>query len=300
LAGFKKALCMTGKVLILGGTGLLGQAVVREAVARKFTVLAAARHDAAVELSIADDDQLSRALALHDPDIVFNCAALADIDACEDDIESAWRINARPLALLSDWSNSRSRGLIHVSTDHYFTNGGPSGHDENAQVELVNEYARTKFAAEAFALTSPRALVLRTNIVGIRGWKKPTFAEWAIDIALNDKAATLFEDAYVSSIDVRAFAKSAFDLVSNRATGLLNLASTDIFSKASFVRELAAQIGCRLSLARSGSVSQQAVRRANCLGLDVSRAEARLGYALPSMKAVVGSVVAQYHESQVR
>ncbi|EKS36386.1 SDR family oxidoreductase [Afipia broomeae] len=288
---------MEKKVLVLGSTGLLGQAVTTEVRSRGYTLLAAARRGAPIGVDISDAAALAATLAAYSPDIVVNCAALADVDACEKDPGGAWLINARPLAFLAAWSRATGRKLIHVSTDHYFISGGPKSHSEVDPVDLVNEYARTKFAGEALALTAQNALVLRTNIVGIRGWTQPTFAEWAIDVVMNNRPATLFTDVYGSSIDVPAFSRALFDLEARQATGLMNLAAGEISSKDTFVRELARQLGCQLSAVRSEASVMRPVPRANCLGLDVSRAESMLGYSLPSLQQVISSLISQFRES---
>jgi dTDP-4-dehydrorhamnose reductase len=284
------------KILVLGATGLLGQAVGAEASSRGFNVLRAARHGVPLALDIEDPSALKEALGGYAPDVVVNCAAITDIDLCENDPGMAYRINARPLSVLSDWSKASGGKLVHVSTDHYFATGGALPHDESAPVTFVNEYARSKFAGESFAMADANSLVLRTNIVGIRGWERLTFAEWAIDVVINDKPATFFTDVYGSSIDVRAFSVAMFDLVAANARGLLNLAAGEIFSKDAFMRELARQLARHLAAALSGPSSELAVKRANCLGLDVRRAEAILGRKLPSLQQVVASVVRQYRE----
>ena len=89
----------------------------------------------------------------------------------------------------------------------FFPAQNGTAHSETDQVTLVNEYARTKFAGEAMALTSPHALVLRTSIVGIRGGQPLSAAEWAIQAVSNDEEMTLFHDAWTSSIDTPSFAE---------------------------------------------------------------------------------------------
>lgn len=284
------------KTLLLGSTGLLGPPVAREARRRNHVLLDAARREASITLDITDNQALRSLLDEEAPDLVINCAALVDVELCESDPARAWHVNARPLAFLAEWSRRTGGRLLHVSTDHYFTEGSAGAHAETAQVSLVNEYARTKFAAEAFALTAPNALVLRTSIVGIRGWEKPTLAEWAIGVAENDSPATLFSDAYSSSLDVAAFARAALDLMEAGVSGLYNLAAREVYTKEQFVREIARQLGLNLTAATIGSVHQLSAPRAHCLGLDVRRAEAVLGYKLPTLTEVVSSVLQQYKE----
>lgn len=286
------------KLLVLGGTGLVGQAITADAKSRSYDVVTAARTGADIHLDVSIDRSLEDVVSSVAPDIIINCAALASIDACEEDPRLAYRVNAQPLAVLAGWSRSENRPFVQVSTDHFFIEGGSRKHSEQEPVTLVNEYARTKHAGEDFALTAPLALVLRTNIVGIRGWKAPTFAEWAISCIEQGEPMTLFEDTFVSSIDVRAFARAALDLVEHGASGLLNLASREVFTKGEFIRALAQSLGKPLIEPKSGSVKDLQPPRASSLGLDVTAAEQRLGYRLPDMQTVAASVVGQYRDRQ--
>lgn len=285
------------KTLLLGSTGMLGQAAAAEARRRGLALRTAARRNAEIALDIADEKALSQVLENERPALIFNCAALTDLDACEHDPLAAWKVNARPLAFLAGWARRNGAKLVHVSTDQFFTEGAGAIHDEKAPVSLVNEYARSKFAGEAFALTDANALVLRTSIVGIRGWERPTLAEWAIGVALNDEPATLFRDAWSSSIDVAGFARAAFDMAAAGACGLYNLAASEVYTKEEFTREIARQLGRKLTRAVSGSVQGLSTARAHCLGLDSGRAEALLGRKMPKLTEVVASVLHQYNET---
>lgn len=203
-------------------------------------------------------------------------------------------MNARPAAILAEWSQKTHRPILHISTDHFFAGTDRRAHSETDQVTLLNEYARTKFAGEAMALTSPHALALRTSIVGIRGRQPLTTAEWAIQAVRNDEKVTLFSDAWTSSIDTSSFAIAALDLFFEfNVRGLLNLAASEVYSKEDLVREIASALGCPLSRATSGSVHDVLPGRASSLGLDVSRAQKILPYDLPGLTQVVGNIIKQ-------
>lgn len=285
-----------GKVLVLGATGLAGQAMVHAAKNRGYLVAEAARHRSQLTCDITDEISLWRILADEEPDLVVNCAAIVDIEACELNPWLGWRTNARPLSFLASWSKATGKQLLQISTDHYFPNDSVRPHDENASITFVNEYARQKYAGEAFALTAPKSLVLRTSIVGLRKWETPTFAEWAIDIVEHDRPAILFSDAYTSSIDATSFADATFNLLERDATGVLNVAASEVYSKEAFILEIASQLGRSMTNAQKGSISSLSVKRANYLGLDVSRAEALLGYHLPRLHDVVGALVRQHRK----
>jgi dTDP-4-dehydrorhamnose reductase len=276
------------KMLITGSNGMLGEALTSECASRGHDVIGLDLSDADVLVDLTDDAALSAAFNEVRPDVVINCAAIVDVALCDSDPLSAWKLNARAVGVLAEQCRRYNAQLVQVSTDHYFSGDGPELHDEKAPVSFLNEYARTKFAGEGFALSGERSLVLRTNIIGFRGHGKPTFAEWAFDAVENDRTMTLFEDSFVSCIDTASFSEALLDLTEKNAHGLFNVANHEVFSKQALIEEIAQVCGKLLTRASVGSVKQLGVRRADSCGLDVSRAEEVLGYRLPSLgKAVM-------------
>jgi dTDP-4-dehydrorhamnose reductase len=138
----------------------------------------------------------------------------------------------------------------------------------------------------------PSALILRTNIVGLRGWAgQPTFAEWALERLRAGAPFAAFNDMWTSSIDVDSFGAALFDLVDRGAQGVLNVASRQSASKLEFIRSLARAAGLDASPAQPASLAASCgTPRANALGLDVRRAEALLGRALPDLDAVTHAI----------
>jgi dTDP-4-dehydrorhamnose reductase len=285
------------RLLVTGSTGLLGQAMVAAARGRGHAVTGIARSGADRTVDLTDDAAISAVIADIAPDVVINTAAVVSLDACEQDADLAWRVNARAVQVLGERAAAAGAKLVQISTDHYFTGNGNGKHDEAAPVTILNEYARTKFAAERLALSWPDALVLRTGLVGFRGWPgRPTFIEWVIETLQAGAPMSLFEDAYTSSIDARRFATATLDLVDRGAAGILNLASREVFSKKDLIEALAHELDLSLAATSTGSVRSLATPRAESLGLDVSAAEDILGDRLPGLADVIDSLAAEYAE----
>lgn len=289
---------MSTSLVILGATGMLGQALCREGRKREVRVTGIARSGSDQNVDASDASALHAALDAASPNVIVNAAAQTDLAACEQDPGQAYVVNARLPALLADYCTARRIKLVQVSTDHYFTGDGDRLHDENAPVTLLNEYARTKYAGEAFAALCPDSLILRTNLVGFRGWTgKPTFVEWAIAALREQKPVTLFTDFHTSSIDVDHFASALFSLLERDACGLMNVAARTPASKQEFVLKLARRFGIDSGYCHSGSVRQIAgPRRAESLALDVRRAESVLGTSLPDTDAVIDALAHTYEE----
>ncbi len=284
------------RLLVLGDTGLAGTAVVQAARARGLEVAGASRRGE-IRLDLRDAEGIAAVVAEVRPSHIVNAAALVSVPDCEADPGLAWSINARPAALLAQAARGIGARVTHISTDHYFTGDGARAHDEDAPVTLVNEYARSKYAAEALALTHADTVVARTNLIGLASATGGSFGEWAMRVIAGDEAATLFEDQFVSILDVWSLAEGLLDLAQGEARGVVNLASSQVFSKAELVEAIAAAMGRTLTRARRGSVQASAVPRPDSLGLDVRRAEAILGRRLPTLAQVAQAVAARAAEA---
>ena len=286
------------KICILGSTGLLGQALVKEAKKRNFDVIGIARKNADINFDITDDEKLISFISNNKFDCVVNTCAYVSHDVCEKEPLKAYALNSRPSAILAMLAKNLSFKYVFISTDGYFSGDGRKKHDENSCLVFLNEYARTKYAGEAYTLTNSNALVVRTNIVGFRGEaERPTFVEWVIDNLKNEKEITLFDDYYTSSISVAQFASALFDILKLNPSGLINIASSEVSSKQEFISGLANEFGFSLKNTKIGSVKNiSGSARADSLGLDVSKAENILGYALPGLNDVIKQLKLEYKD----
>lgn len=288
-----------GKLLLVGATGMLGQALGREAGRRGYGVTSLARSGADITLDITDAAALESAIAAKKPDLIINSAALVDLALCEADPEGANSVNAEAVGVMARQAAAVGAGFVQISSDHFFTGDGDRLHDEEAEVTLVNAYARSKHAGEGAALGNPDALVLRTNVTGFRGRVgQPTFIEWAFAALGAKESITAFSDYYTSTIDAATFAGIMFDLIAAGASGLLNVASRQASSKEAFIRALAGRMGIAEPQISPGSVQGLQPPRAESLGLDVSRAETIVACEFPTLDEVVDSLVSEHERRQ--
>lgn len=284
------------KVLVIGSTGMLGQALTREMKRRGMDVTGIARIGADISCDIVDNQALSNIILSVKPQIIINSAAMVSLAKCEEKPDHAYLINARSASIIAEIALKNGIYFIQISTDHYYTGDCNIKHAEEHPIRLINEYARTKYAAERFALTNPNALVVRTNIVGFRNKiETPTFVEWAIQNIENNSPMTLFDDYFTSSVHVTQFTSALLQIIEKNHTGVLNLASRDVFSKKTFICALAKKMGYPLTNVKICSIFDAGdSSRAESLGLDVGKAEAILGYELPTLDEVITSIAEEY------
>lgn len=286
------------KILLLGSTGLLGQALVKEGSKCNLEIAGVARTHADYNLDITNEEALERVVRKVNPEIVINTCAIVNHQICDENPTLAQEVNSKPSKFLADLADELGFYYIYISTDGYYNGDGDKKHTTHDEILLLNNYAKTKFDGELFTLKNKNALVVRTNIVGFRGRQnEPTFVEWVIDSLKHCAEMTLFSDYYTSSITVNQFSKALFDIIPKRPSGILNLASSEVSSKEKFIKELAKALDYNLNNPKIGSVKDlNTSKRADSLGLDVSEAEQLLGRKLPNLQEVIAQIKKEYDE----
>ena len=98
------------------------------------------------------------------PDVIINAAAYTNVDACENNEDIAFKVNAhgtRNLAIASEKVGAR---IIHISTDYVFEGNGNVPYREYDITNPVSVYGKTKLAGENFVRElSSRYFILRTS-----------------------------------------------------------------------------------------------------------------------------------------
>lgn len=288
------------KVLILGSTGLLGQALKKTSIDYGYQTFCLARKNAQINLDATCKEKLNKVIDDISPDIIVNSIAMTNLQECEANPKKANIVNTEiPRFIASKCMNMREKKIrfIQISTDHFFTGDGNKLHDEEAPVRCLNQYSKSKYDGETFVKKIHNALIIRTNIVGFRNWKEsPTFLEWVISNLKSKIPITVFNDFYTSSIDVMNCSKAIFELEKLNASGIYNVGSRDCVSKARFIQMISTELKIDfLNNVSQGSIHDlKGVVRADSLGLDVKKAEALLNYELPTSQEVVSCLIKTY------
>ena len=275
---------------------MLGQELTRYFSSLGNEVVGIARKNADYNFDISDDKRLLECFEIEKPNIIINTIAIVNLNNCETDKCNAYLVNSRPAGIISNYCHENNIYFVQISTDHYYTGDDDKKHSETDEIYLLNEYARTKYLAELLSLINPYALVIRTNIVGFRGWENETFVEWALCSLKSKVDINVFEDYYTSSIDVYNFSRILWDLISDKPSGIYNLASSEVSSKKDFIFSLADSFNLSTSTCTPTKINNDGLKRATSLGLNTEKIENYLGYKLPTLKEVTDSLKEYYED----
>ncbi len=116
------------------------------------------------QLDIAKADAVGEYVFANKPDVIINCAAMTNVDGCEVDKDTAFKINALGVKNLSEAAESVNAKFIHISTDYVFAGDGDKPYCEDDKVDPQSVYGESKAAGEKYALECcSRTFIVRTS-----------------------------------------------------------------------------------------------------------------------------------------
>lgn len=229
------------------------------------------------------------------PRVIVNCAALTNVDACEDDEPTATAVNATAVHTLAAAANRVGAKLVQISTDAVLGDHGTRPYTEADEPRPINAYGRTKFAGERAALTAASSLVVRTTIFG---WntvrRKGSFGEWVYETVRDQRPATVFSDVHFAPIYIGRFADLLATAIDAGLTGVYHLAGADPVSKESFMREMARQMELPDDNLTTGTLTDVPLRapRAHNMALDSGAFARRCDVSLPDHTESIAAFLA--------
>jgi len=134
------------KILVTGCNGQLGRAINKEYEHDNVELI----NTDVGELDITDVSKVVEFVEQHKPDVIINCAAHTNVNACETEWDLAYKINAIGPRNLSIAASKVGAKMIHVSTDYVFDGTGTEPYNEFSPVAPLGAYGRTKLAGEEF------------------------------------------------------------------------------------------------------------------------------------------------------
>jgi len=278
------------KILVLGASGMLGNAMLRvmsgqEAWSVFGTVRGAdpALHAAAPRAVLisgvhADQpDSLLAAFAQARPDVVINCVGLVKQLTNAEDPLVAVPINTllpHRLARMCEVAGAR---LVHVSTDCVFS-GKQGSYKESDLADAQDVYGRSKLLGE---VGYPHAVTLRTSIIGHELRSAHGLIDWFLSQQARVKGYT---EAVFSGLPTCELARVVRDFVIPHASlrGVYHVAAEPI-SKHDLLQIVNREYGKNLQIEPDDQVK---INRS----LDASRFREATGYVAPAWPDLIAQM----------
>jgi dTDP-4-dehydrorhamnose reductase len=144
------------KLLLTGVSGLLGINFAQEMM-QEHEIIGVDRGKLVsapfkiLKQDLLDAGSVEKILDAAQPDWIVNCAALADLDACENNPDLAKRLNMDLPRQLARACKTRSIPLVHISTDAVFDGEKDGFYTEDDKPNPLSVYAKTKLDGESIS-----------------------------------------------------------------------------------------------------------------------------------------------------
>ncbi len=275
------------RVLILGGTGMLGHQLYQAARSRFETWVtvrgeALAHHPLFMQnepviagVDVEQPHSYAAVIARLQPHAIVNAIGLVKQRSGSDDPVEAIQVNALFPHLLARCAAAHGARLIHVSTDCVFS-GTTGGYRETDPPDAADLYGRSKLLGE---VTEHGALTLRTSMIGRELSSSRGLVEWFLGRKNQD--ADGFTQAIFSGLTTPVLAALIVDIIERcpQLTGLYHVAAAPI-AKYRLLCLLDAAFGANVRITPSDRLR---IDRS----LDGSRFRAATGFVAPDWETMI-------------
>ncbi len=151
-----------GKIWVTGASGRVGTMIRRVLDMRDVELYETDKED----LDITDADAVTQFALRNRPNTIINCAGLTNMEACEQKIEEAYKVNALGARNLSTAARKIDARIIQLSTDDVFCSKEMVVFNEFDTPNPVTVYGKSKLAGEGFVKElAPKHLIIRSSWV---------------------------------------------------------------------------------------------------------------------------------------
>ena len=280
------------KVLVTGSNGLLGQKIIYSLIERKDIDLLASSKGLNrlitksgykyIDLDITKNDEVKKVFENETPDAVINCAAMTNVDYCEENQDSCWEINVNAAENLAKSCEVSKSHLLHLSTDFVFD--GKSGpYTEDDKPNPLHFYAKSKLKSEEIVKKiMTNWTIARTIIIyGITdNMSRSNIVLWAKSEIGKGNTINVINDQYRSPTLAEDLAKGCISIIDKSAYGLYHLSGPKTYSILDLVYQVADFYNLDKTLilpVTSASLNQSATRPLST-GFDITKAKKDLDF----------------------
>lgn len=148
-------------ILISGKNGQLGKAICMRLKTKNINFTAVDIE----QLDITDYKAVDEFIKENKPNVIINCSAFTNVDACEDEnkFESIFKVNAHGARNLSIAANNIGAKIVYISTDYVFDGNFQEPIREFNHINPINKYGLSKEYGERLVReTNQKHFILRT------------------------------------------------------------------------------------------------------------------------------------------
>ncbi len=220
------------KLMVIGGSGLLGGHLVRVAQKEYEVVVTYMSHSVEIPgcrtlpMDIRDFDKTESQIIKEKPDLIVLTAAQRNVDYCEKNQEEVWKINVNGAKNVAIASKKVQSKLIYLSTDLVF-DGEKGQYLEEDEPNPINHYGRTKLEGEReVAKACDNYAIARVSV--LYDWNPFdhtfNFVIWVYNSLKEKKEISLFTDQFRNATYIKNTCDALLGIHKKDEQGIFHIA----------------------------------------------------------------------------
>jgi dTDP-4-dehydrorhamnose reductase len=269
------------KVLITGAGGLLGTSLSMTLESYNYEVYSGYNvslplYGKPIKMDLSDPNQINRAFEKIRPNIIIHCAAITNVDMCEQKKSLAYIVNSISTLNLILQAKKINSFFVYISTDYIFS-GDKGMYKENDEPHPINFYGFTKWMGERYLKTVDiDHLIIRPSVIyGTRPASgKINFVLWLLEELTRNRSVRIVTDQYVSPTLNTNLSQMIIEAIEKELTGTYHMAGAERVSRYEFAIRVADTFGLDKSLINEAYMSDMnwIAKRPRDSSLDISKA----------------------------
>ena len=224
------------RIVVTGSGGQLGSELLE--------LLASGSRHEVIGLDLPDHDLTDRdhvlgVLTSNPPDLVIHGAAFTAVDACEEQVELAYRVNAAATRFVADGARRCGAHVVYVSTDYVFDGTKATPYTEWDQPNPRSVYGMTKLGGEMEI--DPGWTIARTSWVC--GYHGNNMVKTLLRLAEGGGSVSFVDDQVGNPTFASDLAHMVLKLGLERVPGVFHTTNSGPVSWYGFAREVFAAAG---------------------------------------------------------
>ena len=216
------------RVLVTGAGGQVGTELVEAFAGHEVIACDRARVD------VADRDAVLAAITSTEPDAVVHAAAWTQVDACEDDPDRAFAVNALGTRHVAEAARIVGARVCYLSTDYVFDGTSPTPYHEWSPTAPQSVYGHSKLAGEG-ELDAGHTVVRTSWVFGEHGGN---IVKTILRIAGDQDTLRFVDDQHGHPTDAADLASMIVRLVVGRRPGVFHVTNQGAVSWYEFARSV--------------------------------------------------------------
>lgn len=255
---------MKARILVTGGSGLLGSALVRQLCSGHDIVATYQTNESnlpfgcgrSVKIDLSEQKLVLQLFGDMKINLVINTAGSSAVDRCETDYDYAFVGNVAIVRNLIAAAQGTGIRIFQISTDYVFDGqDGPAS--EDATPNPINQYGRSKLAGEQELLGSqlPGSILRVCSLYSLSPSANVNIARNIITTLKAGQTYVAAEDLFSNPTEVNDLSGAIVELVAKpELPKILHLAPREYLSRYEFAQMIARQIGADPTLVRASQV----------------------------------------------